>query len=200
MRRFVGDRLVLATHNAGKKVEIRRVACALGRERGFGGRVGPARTRRDRNDICGQCADQGAFRGQGLGSARFVGRFAASSSTLWTALPAFILPIGPKPRAGRDFALAMAKTWVMLQGKTGPFTRRAASTRPFALPGPTAMTRFSRAAVAGTWSGRRAGETALAMTRCSCPTATPDLWRDGPRGESTGSATGPCLRQAAAGR
>src|SRR4029079_3877232 len=61
----------------------------------------------------------------------------------------------------------------------------------FRSPGPTAMSKISKARCTDVWSGRRAATRASAMTRCSCPMGKARPSARWTRTRSTGSRTAP---------
>ena len=172
MRQFTGDRLLVATHNAGKLEEIAAmlrpfgIACVGAAELGL---PEPAET-------------EFTF----VGNARIKAHAAAKA----TGLPALSDDSGIEVDAldgapgvytadwaetpqGRDFTLAMTRTWDAVQAKGAPFPRtRRGFAAPSCWPGPTGMTRCSRAGSRGRSSGRCGAHRGTAMTRCSSPTAT----------------------------
>ncbi|MEZ7812521.1 MAG: XTP/dITP diphosphohydrolase [Paracoccaceae bacterium] len=124
MRRFTEPNLLIATHNAGKLDEITQLLAPFGTNvvsAGFLGLVEPEETEDD-------------F----IGNARIKAHFAARA----TGLPALaddsgisIDDLGGAPGVntadwaqtpnGRDFVMAMTKTWALLEGARAPALRRA---------------------------------------------------------------------------
>lgn len=124
MRRFAGDKLVLASHNAGKIREIRALSAPFGVSVVSSGELGldePAETEK-------------TF----AGNARIKAHNAASRS----GLPALsddsgimVAALGGNPGVhtadwaetpnGRDFSMAMTKVWKLLEGKSAPEPRNA---------------------------------------------------------------------------
>jgi|GEM_PF-136438 len=133
MRKFTGDRLVLATHNAGKKVELDALLAPLGigvisaKEWGL---PEPAETE---TTFAGNARIKAHFAAQATG----LPALADDSGIIIDALdgqPGVYTADWAETPRGRDFALAMAKAWVMLSDKTGPFTASFNSTLCLAWP------------------------------------------------------------------
>ncbi len=125
MRRFAGDRLVIATHNAGKRREIADLLAP------YGVQVSSAAD----HDLEEPAETEETF----AGNARIKAHFAARA----TGLPALSDDSGLSVEAldgapgvhtadwaetpdGRDFPMAMKKVWDMLEERGAPYPRRAA--------------------------------------------------------------------------
>ena len=172
-----GDRLVLATHNAGKLREFQRAARAVRARAGLGRRARPARAGRDRHHLHRERPPQGACRRQ-----------APRACWRWPTIPASRVDAlggqpgvytanwaGSAPMAAATTCVGMRRVEDALQaaGATTPGRaprrlQRHALPRPSRRPRASSMSARSRAR----WSGRRAATRASASIRCSCPTAT----------------------------
>jgi XTP/dITP diphosphohydrolase len=155
MRRFDGNKLVLASHNRGKLKEISKLVTPLGIEVISAGDLGldePEET-------------ETTFEG----NARIKAHFAASES----GLPALSDDSGIEVEAldnapgvytadwaetsdGRDFALAMTKVWTLLEEKNAPTPRKARFVCTLCLAWPDGHNEIYRGEVKGqvTWPMR----------------------------------------------
>ena len=168
-RKFTANRILIATHNAGKLEEMRQLFAPFGvtvwaRQRWTC--PNPKKPRHVRR----QRPDQGACGAQGHRPARAFRRFRASRSTRWTSARVYTADWAETPN-GRDFIMAMTKTHDLLRESCAPHPDARGFAARWFWPGPTAMTRFSRARSRARSSGRCAVQQGMATTRCFSPTA-----------------------------
>ena len=125
MRRFDGDTLVIATHNAGKLVEISALLKPFGISVTSAGELG----------LKEPIEDQDTF----VGNARIKAHFAAKASGLpalsddsgitvdaLDGAPGVYTADWAETPTGRDFPMAMAKVWSLLEDKNAAEPRTAA--------------------------------------------------------------------------
>lgn len=124
MRRFSGDKLLVATHNKGKLEEIAALLSPFGIDCVSAGELGLSEPEETESTFVGNArikahaaakaaglpalADDSGIEVDGLNGAP--GVYTAD----WAATP-----------TGRDFTLAMARTWTALEEAAAPFPRRA---------------------------------------------------------------------------
>jgi XTP/dITP diphosphohydrolase len=125
MRRFDGDRLVIATHNAGKLVEISALLEPFGISVTSAGELGLEEPEETEDTFAG--------------NARIKARFAAKSSGLpalsddsgitvdaLDGAPGVYTADWAETPTGRNFPMAMTKVWDLLEGKNATEPRTAA--------------------------------------------------------------------------
>ena len=124
-----------------------------------------------------QCGDQGNCGRRGGATAGLCRRFRPRGRRAGRRARHLLGALG---RRGQGFHGAMSRIERLLQerGATTPTSARRISSRPFASPGRTAISKRSRPAPMELWSGRRAAPPDSAMIRRSCPTDTSGPWRD----------------------
>ena len=133
MRKFTGETLVLATHNAGKKVELDALLAPLGVSVRSAKDLGLPEPDETETTFAGNARIKAHAAAQATG----LPALSDDSGIIIDALdgqPGVYTADWAETARGRDFALAMAKTWVMLSGKTGPFTASFNSTLCLAWP------------------------------------------------------------------
>ena len=124
MRKFDGDRLVVATHNAGKLREISALLEPFGIAVTSAGALGLEEPEETEDTF--------------IGNARIKAHFAAKESGLpalsddsgimvdaLNGAPGVYTADWAETPNGRDFPMAMEKTWTLLEGKNAPLPRTA---------------------------------------------------------------------------
>ncbi len=125
MRRFDGDKLVIATHNAGKLVEIAELLKPFGISVTSAGELGLEEPEETEDTFAG--------------NARIKAHFAAKASSLpalsddsgitvdaLDGAPGVYTADWAETPKGRDFPMAMKKVWDLLEAKNAPEPRTAA--------------------------------------------------------------------------
>jgi XTP/dITP diphosphohydrolase len=110
-----GDRLVLATHNAGKLKEFQELFGRIRARDRVGRRTRPARARRDRYDIYRERAHQGPCRRDCSQRHCALPTIRASASTRWDGKPGVYTAELGRTSNGRDFAVGMRRVEDALQ-------------------------------------------------------------------------------------
>ena len=172
MRKFDGDKLVIASHNKGKLREMAELM------EPFGVTVTSAAD----HNLDEPEETESTF----VGNARIKAHFAAKA----TGLPALSDDSGitvdaldgapgvytadwAETPSGRDFPMAMTKVWTLLEERNAPAPRKAAFNCTLCLAWPDVTTKFSKVALTVRSSGRCAAKRGLGLIRCSCPMAKP---------------------------
>ena len=185
--RRIAGRLVIATHNPGKLAEMRELLAPYKIEAISAGEMGLARTRRNRNELSRQRADQGRGRGDGEPACRPLPTIPAWWSMRSMARPGIYSArwAGPDKNFrgghGNDRAEASARPAQPRQRNA----RRISSPR-CASPGRTDMSKNSKPASTARSCGRRAATKALATIRFSCRTGTTRTFGEMPSEEKHG--------------
>lgn len=133
MRRFSGDRLVLATHNAGKKAELDALLAPLGITIQSAAELGLPEPPETEDSFAGNARLKAHAAAKATGLPALSDDSGISVDALDGA-PGVHTADWAETQRGRDFALAMAKTWVLLMEKTPPFAATFNSTLCLAWP------------------------------------------------------------------
>ena len=188
--RPIAGRLVIATHNPGKLAEMREllapygIAAVSAAELGLPSPRRPARAFAENARIKAAAAAKAAALAGLRRRFRPRGRCARRRARhLFGALGGARQGLPPAP-------WARSRSSCSELGATAPEARtRALHLGACASPGPTAMSKTSKAGSTARWCGRRAATKASATIRCSCPTAhDAHLRRDAERGEARPAA------------
>jgi XTP/dITP diphosphohydrolase len=153
MRRFGGDRLLVATHNKGKLEEIAALLAPYGITCVSAGDLGLAEPEETESTFVGNArikahaavratglpalADDSGIEVDGLGGAP--GVYTAD----WAMTP-----------TGRDFIMAMERTWRELEAANAPYPRRARFRATMVLAWPDGHDEVFEARSTDRWSGR----------------------------------------------
>ena len=155
MHRRITGRLVIATHNPGKLVEMRELLAPHGIEAVSAGELGlgePDET----GDVSRQCKDQGDRRGKGRATAGVCRRFRPGGRRAgWRARHS----LGALGRPGQGFYGRDDADRTSAAGARRDHARRSARRISFprcASHGPTIISKRSRRAPTARWCGRRA--------------------------------------------
>ena len=133
MRRFDGDTLVLATHNAGKKAELVALLAPLGVTVKSAADLGLPEPAETEETFAGNARIKAHAAAQATGLPALSDDSGIIIDALGGAPGVHTADWAETPR-GRDFALAMSKAWLALDGKEGPFTASFNSTLCLAWP------------------------------------------------------------------
>ena len=131
--KFTGDKLVLATHNKGKKAELDALLAPLGIKVISAADLGLAEPAETEETFAGNARIKAHFAAKASGLPALSDDSGIIIDALDGAPGVHTADWAETPR-GRDFALAMAKAWVLLMDKTGPFTASFNSTLCLAWP------------------------------------------------------------------
>ena len=171
MHRAITGRLVIATHNPGKLVEMRDLLARYGVEAVSAGELNLPEPEETGTTF----AANARLKAEAAAQASGLPAFADDSGLVVDALDG-APGIYSARWAGekKDFRHAMEKVEGMLRERDAftPTSARRISSRCSRSHGPTAMWRNSRAGSTARWSGRRAARRASATIRCSCPTVS----------------------------
>jgi XTP/dITP diphosphohydrolase len=124
MRRFDGDRLVLATHNVGKVREIAALVRPLGISVVSAGELGLPEPAETESTFAGNAR----IKAHAAATASGLPALSDDSGIMVEALdgaPGVYTADWAETPAGRDYLMAMTKVWDQLQAKSAPFPRRA---------------------------------------------------------------------------
>ena len=170
-----GERLVLASHNAGKLREVAALLAPHGIAVVSAGELGLPEPAETGGQLPRQCPASRRWRRRGRRACRRWPMTAASPSPRSAASPACAPPTGPKrPDGSRDYAMAMAKVARRAGAARDTRDARAWFTCALVLAWPDGHAEGFEGEAHGAWvDPPRGGERASATTRCSCPTGTP---------------------------
>ncbi len=124
MRRFTGDRLVIASHNAGKLREIAELLAPFGVETMPAGDLGLEEPAETEDSFAGNARIKAHFAARASG----LPALSDDSGIMVDALdgaPGVYTADWAETPSGRDFPMAMKKVWDLLEAKTAPEPRTA---------------------------------------------------------------------------
>ncbi|EEW24899.1 RdgB/HAM1 family non-canonical purine NTP pyrophosphatase [Rhodobacter ferrooxidans] len=124
MRKFSGDRLLVATHNRGKLEEIAKLLEPFGIDVTSAGEMGLAEPIETESTFVGNARIKAHFATQATGLPALADDSGISIDALDGAPGVYTADWAETP-TGRDFGMAMAKTWDRLEAVNAPFPRRA---------------------------------------------------------------------------
>jgi XTP/dITP diphosphohydrolase len=124
MRRFSGDKLVIASHNTGKLREIAALVAPFGVRAAPAGDFGLAEPAETEDNFAGNARIKAHFAAQATG----LPALSDDSGIMVDALdgaPGVYTADWAETPTGRDFPMAMTKVWSMLEEKRAPEPRTA---------------------------------------------------------------------------
>ncbi len=124
MKRFVGDRLIVATHNQGKLEEISRLLEPFGIALTSAGELGLAEPRETETTFAGNARIKAHFAAKASGLPALADDSGLAVEALDGAPGVYTADWAETPQ-GRDFPMAMEKVWTALEAAHAPFPRRA---------------------------------------------------------------------------
>jgi XTP/dITP diphosphohydrolase len=124
MKRFVGDRLIVATHNQGKLEEISKLLEPFGIALTSAGELGLAEPRETETTFAGNARIKAHFAAKASGLPALADDSGLAVEALDGAPGVYTADWAETPQ-GRDFPMAMEKVWTALEAAQAPFPRRA---------------------------------------------------------------------------
>ncbi|PHQ99101.1 MAG: non-canonical purine NTP pyrophosphatase, RdgB/HAM1 family [Marinosulfonomonas sp.] len=124
MRRFNGDKLVIATHNAGKLVEISALLAPFGIKVTSAGELGLEEPIETEDTFAGNARIKAHFAAKSSGFPALSDDSGITVDALDGAPGVYTADWAETP-AGRDFPMAMTKVWDLLEGKNAAKPRTA---------------------------------------------------------------------------
>ncbi len=124
MRRFAGDRLLIATHNNGKLEEIAALLAPYGIACVSAGELGLAEPEETESTFIGNARIKAHAACKTSGLAALADDSGIEVEALGGAPGVYTADWAMTP-AGRDFGMAMARTWAELEAAGAPHPRRA---------------------------------------------------------------------------
>ena len=125
MRRFDGDKLVIATHNAGKLVEIAELLEPFGVSVISAGELGLEEPEETEDTFAGNARIKAHFAAKSSGLPALSDDSGITIDALDGAPGVYTADWAETP-TGRDFPMAMKKVWDLLEDKNAPEPRTAA--------------------------------------------------------------------------
>ena len=125
MRRFDGDKLVIATHNAGKLVEIAELLKPFGISVTSAGELGLEEPEETEDTFAGNARIKAHFAAKASGLPALSDDSGIAVDALDGAPGVYTADWAETP-TGRDFPMAMKKVWNLLEAKNAPEPRAAA--------------------------------------------------------------------------
>ncbi len=125
MRRFDGDRLVIATHNTGKLVEIAELLKPYGISVTSAGELGLEEPEETEDTFAGNARIKAHFAAKASGLPALSDDSGITVDALDGAPGVYTADWAETP-TGRDFPMAMKKVWDLLDSKNAPEPRTAA--------------------------------------------------------------------------
>lgn len=125
MRKFSGDRLVLASHNKGKLREISALLAPFGIQVSSASDHGLEEPDETEDTFAGNARIKAHYAAKATGLPALSDDSGISVDALDGAPGVYTADWAETPN-GRDFTLAMEKTWGLLESKNAPYPRKAA--------------------------------------------------------------------------
>ena len=125
MRKFTGDRLVIASHNAGKLREIAKLLAPFGVEVSSAGDYNLEEPEETESTFVGNARIKAHFAAKATGLPALSDDSGISVDALDGAPGVYTADWAETPN-GRDFPMAMEKVWQLLEKKSAPSPRHAA--------------------------------------------------------------------------
>ena len=148
-RKFTGDRLVIATHNKGKLAEFQALLKPLGITCVSAGELGLPEPAETETTFLGNCR----IKAHAAAKATNLPALADDSGLTIDALdgaPGVYTADWAETPNGRDFTMAMEKTWALLEEKAAPFPRKAQFRCTLTLAWPDGHDEWVEGAIEGT--------------------------------------------------
>ena len=123
-RRFSGSQLLVASHNAGKLEEIARLLVPYGVAAVSAADLGLPEPAETENTFVGNARIKAHAAAQATGLPALSDDSGIEVAALGNAPGVYTADWAETPQ-GRDFEMAMGKTWAMLEAANAPFPRRA---------------------------------------------------------------------------
>ena len=124
MKRFDGDRLIVATHNQGKLEEISKLLEPYGIALTSAGELGLAEPRETETTFVGNARIKAHFAAKASGLPALADDSGLAVEALNGEPGVYTADWAETPQ-GRDFPMAMKKVWTALEAAHAPFPRRA---------------------------------------------------------------------------
>lgn len=125
MRKFDGDQLVIASHNAGKLREIAELLAPFGVKVSSAAEHGLEEPEETEDTFVGNARIKAHFAAKATGLPALSDDSGITVDALGGAPGVYTADWAETPN-GRDFAMAMEKVWTLLDTKMAPFPRNAA--------------------------------------------------------------------------
>ncbi|KPU84783.1 nucleoside-triphosphate diphosphatase [Marinosulfonomonas sp. PRT-SC04] len=135
MRRFDSEKLVIATHNAGKLIEISDLLAPFGIDVTSAGELGLQEPVEDQDTFAGNARIKAHFAAKASGMPALSDDSGITVDALDGAPGVYTADWAETPN-GRDFPMAMAKIWNLLEVKSAPEPRNAAFSSTLCLAWP----------------------------------------------------------------
>lgn len=123
-RKFSGSKLVVATHNKGKLAEFSELLAPLGVECVSAGELGLAEPAETETTFVGNARIKALFAAKASGLPALADDSGLTVDALDGAPGVFTADWAETPN-GRDFGMAMGRTWSELEAKNAPYPRKA---------------------------------------------------------------------------
>jgi len=124
MRKFLGSRLLVATHNPGKLEEIGKLLDPFGVSIVSAGEMGLAEPAETEDSFLGNARIKAHFAAKATGLPALADDSGISIDALGGAPGVYTADWAETP-SGRDFVMAMTRTWAELEAVAAPLPRRA---------------------------------------------------------------------------
>jgi XTP/dITP diphosphohydrolase len=124
MRKFTGDRLLVATHNAGKLEEISALLAPFSVNVTSAGQLGLAEPAETEDTFIGNARIKAHFAAKASGLPSLADDSGITVDGLGGAPGVYTADWAETPQ-GRDFHMAMTRTWAELEAAHAPYPRRA---------------------------------------------------------------------------
>lgn len=164
-RKFTEDRILFATHNAGKLEELQQLFAPHGVSVVGAAEMNLPEPEETENTFVGNARIKAHAATKATGIPALSDDSGIEVEALDNAPGVYTADWAETPK-GRDFMMAMQKTQDLLEEVQAPTLAARVSAPQWFWPGLTVMTRFSRARSKARWSGRSAAPSVTATTRC----------------------------------
>ena len=172
MRRFEGDKLVIASHNAGKLLEMAALLAPFGISVSSASDHGLAEPEETEDNFIGNARIKAHFAAIETGLPALSDDSGITVDALQGSPGVYTADWAETPN-GRDFPLAMTKVWHFWSYKKPRHRAKPRLTARFASRGPMGMMKYLKGALMGKWFGLCAVKRALGLTRYSNRMARP---------------------------
>jgi len=172
MRKFTGEKLVIASHNAGKIREIGALLDPFGVTVISAGELGFDEPEETEDTFAGNARIKAHFAAKASGLPALSDDSGITVDALGGAPGVYTADWAETPQ-GRNFPMAMTKVWTLLEEKNAPKPRTAAFNATLCLAWPDGHDEVFEGRVDGHVSWPMRGEQGSALTPFSCPTGSP---------------------------